>query len=103
MDTSTSAKTRSISKMAASLSWVCPLFAVIIIVLVLLSPGTDTGMRKIYAGAIASALLLVVIGMVLGVVALFGIFRHGAKGIRVPAIIGLIFNGLLLLLGLMVR
>jgi hypothetical protein len=42
------------------------------------------------------ALLLIVVGLVFGIVALFGISKHGTKGILAPAIVGIIINGLLL-------
>ena len=41
------------------------------------------------------ALLLIVLGLVLGVVALFGLPRYGAKGILGPALAGILINGLL--------
>ena len=37
-----------------------------------------------------------IIGLVLGVVALFGIRKHGTKGILAPALVGILINGLLL-------
>ena len=42
------------------------------------------------------ALLLIIVGLVFGIIALFGIGRHGSKGILIPAIVGIIANGLLL-------
>lgn len=42
------------------------------------------------------ALLLIVVGLVFGVVALFGMRTHGKSGILAPAIVGIIINGLLL-------
>ena len=42
-------------------------------------------------------LLIALIGFVLGVIALFGIRRHGRKGILAPALTGLGINGFLLL------
>lgn len=40
-------------------------------------------------------LLLIVVGFVFGVVALFGIRAHGKSGVLAPAIVGIIMNGLL--------
>jgi hypothetical protein len=42
------------------------------------------------------SLLLMVVGFMFGVVALFGIRTHGKSGILAPAIVGIIINGLLL-------
>ena len=42
------------------------------------------------------ALLLIVVGLAFGIIALFGIPRHGMKGILVSAIAGITMNGLLL-------
>jgi hypothetical protein len=44
------------------------------------------------------AFFWVVVGFAFGVAALFGIRRYGTKGILVPAIIGIILNGLIILL-----
>lgn len=42
------------------------------------------------------ALLLIAVGLVFGVVALFGMRSHGKSGILAPAIVGIIINGFLL-------
>ena len=42
------------------------------------------------------ALVMVSAGFIFGIVALFGIPKHGSKGILAPAIVGLLINGLLL-------
>ncbi len=42
------------------------------------------------------ALLLILAGLSLGIIALFGIRKHGAKGILAPALVGIVINGLLL-------
>jgi hypothetical protein len=39
---------------------------------------------------------VMVVGLVLGVIALFGIRKHGRKGILTPAIVGIVLNALLL-------
>ncbi len=41
-------------------------------------------------------LLLIVVGLLFSIIALFGISKHGTKGILTPAIVGIIINGLLL-------
>ena len=78
----------SFSHQAAKLSWVCP-----IIVFLLLTFGKQAGARAIIE---LVALLLIVVGFVSGVVALFGIRTHGRSGILAPAIAGIIINALLL-------
>ena len=42
------------------------------------------------------ALLLMVVGLLLGIIALLGIPRHGIKGILAPALVGIAINGLFL-------
>jgi len=42
--------------------------------------------------------LLIIVGLAFGIIALFGISQHGSKGILAPAIVGIIINGLLLLI-----
>ena len=61
----------------------------------LLMFGGHTGARVILE---LVALLLIIGGLVLGIVALFGIRKHGAKGILAPALVGIVINGLLLLI-----
>ena len=78
----------SFSHQAAKLSWVCP-----IIVFLLLTFGKQAGARAIIE---LVALLLIVVGFVFGVVALFGIRTHGRSGILAPAIAGIIINALLM-------
>jgi hypothetical protein len=80
--------TTSFSQQAAKLSWVCPL---LIVVLLMFS-------RQAGAQAIIElvSLLLMVVGLVFGVVALFGIRTRGKSGILAPAIVGLVINSLLL-------
>ena len=87
METPTPPKT-SFSHQAAKLSWVCP-----IIVLLLMMFGRQAGGRVVIE---LVALLLIVVGFVFGVVAVFGIRTHGKRGILAPAIVGIIINGLLL-------
>jgi hypothetical protein len=88
MDVPTPPKTASFPHQAAKLSWVCP-----IIVFLLLMFSRQIGARVIIE---LVALLLIVVGLIFGIVALFGISKHGTKGILAPAIVGIILNGLLL-------
>ncbi len=53
--------------------------------------------RKKTAAVGLSMLLLIVVGFILGIVALFGISKQGTKGILAPAIVGIVINGLLIL------
>src|SRR5882724_5727220 len=88
MDTPTPPQTTSFAHQAAKLSWVCP-----IIVFLLLTFGRQAGARVIIE---LLALLLILVGIVFGVIALFGMRTHGSKGILAPAIVGIIINALLL-------
>jgi len=88
MDTPTPSKTKSFSHQAAKLSWVCP-----IIVFLLLMFGRQAGARVIIE---LVSLLLIVVGFVFGVVALFGIRTHGKSGILAPAIVGSIIFRMIL-------
>jgi hypothetical protein len=88
MDTPTPPKTTSFSHQAAKLSWVCP-----IIIFLLLAFGRLAGARVIIE---LIAFLLIVVGLVFGVIALFGMRTCGKSGILAPAIAGIIINGLLL-------
>jgi hypothetical protein len=94
MDTPTPPKTTSFSHRVATLSWVCPIITIIIFVLLIF--GRQIVARKAIALVASSALWLLVIGLILGIVALFGISKHGTKGILGPAIVGIIINGLLI-------
>ena len=95
MDTTvTPPRTASFSHHAATLSWVCPIITIIIFVLLIF--GRQIIARKIIALVASGVLCLVVVGLIFGIVALFGISKHGTKGILVPAIVGIIINGLLL-------
>jgi hypothetical protein len=79
---------KSIAHQAAKASWVCP-----IVLMLLLGFGRNV------ASPLALdliALLLIVVGFVLGIAAAIGIGKYGAKGILAPAICGILINGLLL-------
>ncbi|HSY16916.1 MAG TPA: hypothetical protein VK815_01215 [Candidatus Acidoferrales bacterium] len=73
---------------AAKLSWVCPLILIVI---------------NIFAKQVASpliidllALVLIAVGFIFGIIALFGIPKHGTKGILGAALASLVINGLLI-------
>ncbi len=89
-ETTTPSKTTSFSHQAAKLSWVCP-----IMISLLLMFGRQAGARVIIE---LVALLLIVAGLVFGVVGLFGMRTHGKSGILASAIVGILINGLLLLI-----
>jgi hypothetical protein len=76
------------SQQAAKLSWVCP-----ILLFGLLAFSRQMGAPLIID---LVSFLFIVAGLACGVIALFGIPRLGRKGILMPAIAGLIINGLLL-------
>jgi len=88
MNETTSGQGVPFARQAAKGSW-----ASAIIVFLLLAFGGRTGAKVILE---LVALLLIVAGLGLGVVALFGIRKHGRKGILVPALIGIIINALLI-------
>jgi hypothetical protein len=48
-----------------------------------------------------AAVLFVLIGFAFAGIALFGIRRHGAKGILIPAVVGIVLNGSVLLLAIL--
>ncbi len=80
----------SFSHQAAKFSWIAPL-----IVLGLLTVGKQLGGRVIVE---LVCLLLMVLGLLFGLISLFGIGKHGTRGILAPAIIGILINGLLVLI-----
>ncbi|HWQ92318.1 MAG TPA: hypothetical protein VN673_11645 [Clostridia bacterium] len=67
-----------------------------IITFVLLIFSSQVVPRNIIALVASGALGLIVVGLVSGIVALFGISKQGKQGILAPAIVGIIINGLLL-------
>jgi hypothetical protein len=84
-------KTNAFAHQAAKGSW-------IICVVVLLLNGF--GKRMVGLGVVLDliALLGIVAGLVLGVVALFGIRKYGTKGILANALVGIVISGLFLLI-----
>jgi hypothetical protein len=95
MDTPTSPKTKSFSHRAATLGWICPVISLIIFALFIFDRHIVA--RKIIPFFVEFALLLIAVGLVSGIVALFGVSKHGKKGILVPAIVGIVICGLLIL------
>ena len=79
---------KSWAQQTARASW---LSAVIFIVI--LAVGGRVASRVILD---LIGLLMMTIGFICGIVALFGISKHGARGIVAPASVGLLINGLLL-------
>lgn len=90
----TPAGTTSFSRYAARLSWVCPIITTLTIALLML--GGQIFARRTIALTASAALCLLVIGLLLGFVALLGISKQGRRGILAQAIVGIILNGLLL-------
>lgn len=77
-----------LSKQAAKLSWACP-----VIIVFMSAFGHQLASPLVFDLLV---LLLIVIGFAAGIIALFGIPKHGASGILFPAIVGIIINSLLL-------
>jgi hypothetical protein len=80
-------QTTAFAHQAAKASW-----ATAIVIFVLVAFGGRVGARVLIEFV---ALFLMVVGFTLGVTALFGIRKHGMKGILAPAMVGIILNGLL--------
>lgn len=95
MDRPTTPQTSSFSRRAARLGWICPVFSLIVFALLIFDRQIVA--RKIIPIFVQVALLLIAVGLVSGIVALFGVSKHGRKGILVPAIVGIIISGLLIL------
>ena len=75
---------------AATVSYACPFIASLVMVF----------SRCIASEAITQLLgnLIIVAGLSFGIVALFGLRKYGIRGILAPAIIGIIINGIMLIL-----
>src|SRR6185436_13824324 len=73
---------------AAKASWASG-----VLVFALIAFGNRSG-AKLAIEFIAFAFM--VVGLILGVIALFGIRKHGTKQILAPALVGIIIHGLLL-------
>jgi len=81
-------KTTTFAQQAATGSWVS---GVVICVIIVLGGRSDARVVVEFV-----ALLLMVVGFALGIAGLFGIRKHGRKGILAPAIVGIVINALLL-------
>jgi uncharacterized membrane protein YeaQ/YmgE (transglycosylase-associated protein family) len=88
--TNTRSETKAFAYQAAQLSWICPIIMYLILV-------AD---KQISSPMILDlvALVLIVVGLIFGIIALSGISKHGSKGLLAPAIVGIIINGILLLI-----
>lgn len=93
MDIVTSSRATSLTHYAARLSWVCPIITIMTFAFLML--GGQIIPRRAIALIASSALCILLIGLILAVVALLGISRHGTRRILAPAIVGIIINGLL--------
>jgi hypothetical protein len=82
----TSSQATTFAYQTARLSWVCPIVAFFLVAFA--QPIGARMIPDLMAG------LLIVVGFILGVIALFGISKHGSKGILAPAIVGIIISGL---------
>lgn len=85
----------SFARQAATLSWICPVVTSLTLVLLIFSGGIVP--RRSIAIIASGALCLIPLGLGFGAVALLRSSKQGTRGIRAPAIIGIIINGLLLL------
>lgn len=74
----------------AKASWVCPLIMIGMVTVSRTVPRAKTIVDMV-------ALLLEVVGLVLGVVSLFGIRRFGRRKILAPALVGILLNGFFIL------
>jgi uncharacterized membrane protein YsdA (DUF1294 family) len=92
--------TTSFAHRAATLGWVCPVISLLVFALLIFDRQIVA--RKLTPMIVEVALLLIVAGLIFGMVALFGVSKHGKKGILVPAVIGIIISGLLIIFCVMV-
>ena|ERR1035441_4906562 len=80
---------------AAQASILAPLISIGIGIVVNVGLGSQTTpMAKIITSSLCT--LLIGSGLILGICALFGIPRHGRKGILGRAVVGIVVNGLFL-------
>lgn len=80
------------AKQAARFSAWAP--AICILLSVVTTPlAKEPGLRMMFAWV---SLFLLIAGFILGIVALFGMRKHGRKGILLPAILGTVLNFLFL-------
>jgi hypothetical protein len=83
--------TNPFARQAARASWISFIFAFAFFMM--LHPLQGSPLQFIILRAVP---LLLLLGFALGLIALFGIRKHGIKGILMPAVIGLILNGVLI-------
>src|SRR5438105_7328743 len=87
---------QTIYHQAAKASWVAPIITVVLGFLTSTSVGRN-GDTATLVVAVLNVLLLL-LGLVFGVFALFGVRRHGKPGILAPAVVGVCINGSLIVL-----
>jgi hypothetical protein len=95
MDTPATPKTSLLAHRAAMLGWICPVISGIIFALLIFDRHIVA--RKVIPFIVEFALLLIAVGLISSIVALFGVSKHGRRGILVPAIVGIVLYGLLIL------
>jgi hypothetical protein len=86
-----------IAVQAAKVSWLAPLIAIGLGILVKSSVSSSRTMdaetaRTIQLAVGGIAIFIVLMGLVFGFLALFGIKKHGVKGILFPAIVGVLLS-----------
>jgi hypothetical protein len=81
----------SFARQAAKASWVSFIFAYVFAAMARRLGGT--GMQPVF---LVTEALFLLIGLALGVAGLRGIRKHGRKGILIPALVGVILNGVVL-------
>jgi hypothetical protein len=87
---SSAPESKILAKQAAKASWLAP-----ILVWFLGALGAGLGARVIVDSI---GLLLIIGGLLLGILSLLGIRKHGAQGILLPAVVGITINALLLVI-----
>jgi hypothetical protein len=89
-------RTDTIYHQAAKAAWVAPLIMFALSCLITGAMGhNDQDNRPVRLVQGVLSILLIVGGLACGIVAMCGIRRYGKSGILVPAIVGLLINGLL--------
>ena len=93
--------TKIFPQQAAKASWIIPLLALGIMIIsnsVMKSP--DAQLNPLILGGFI--VLLFLVGIILGIISLFGIKKYGKQGILAPAITGILMNLVFLSLLLMI-
>jgi hypothetical protein len=88
--------TNPFARQAAKASWIS--FVLALVFGRMLRGGEGPPMKTVF---LLAAVLFVLIGFAFAGIALFGIRRHGAKGILIPAVVGIALNGSVLLLAIL--